>query len=119
MSRISIPRKTDYTLSVTIHKSEAPPFPVGTYKVFLTVRERIVATSVDTDSDAIISKTETKVLASTASEFTVNFELDRDETNINIKQYVYDVQMLDSDDKMYQVSYGEFVITPDVTRRDE
>lgn len=116
MSRITIQRKTDSAVAVNFTNS-VEDFGVGTYVVYFTVRENVPKTSVNDDDDAVIALAQTITLAEATGTMSVAFSIDRTKSNINIKDYVYDVKLLTPDDKLYPVSFGEFVITDDAVRR--
>jgi hypothetical protein len=118
MSRITIQRKTDSAITVNFTNS-VEDFVVGTYTVYLAVRETVPKTTVNDDDDAIISDSKTVVVSAPSDTMTATFNLSRTKTNINIKQYNYDIKLLTPDDKLYPVLYGEFVVTEDAVRRPE
>lgn len=113
---LSTPRKTDTYFRLTINGDEN--FALGSYNIYFTVRAKITSHTTNSDTQALISKVETINVTTVTGNFEVVFALNRDETNIPIGNYEYDVKVLTPADELIQTNVGILTITKDVTRQD-
>jgi hypothetical protein len=116
---ISIPRKTSDSIDITIEKID-DTFAVGEYTLYFTVRNVIPPTSLNNDDDAntIFKITQTITLLEATDTLSTILTLDTDDTNIAPRTYLYDIKLTYPDDTTKQITIDEFVITPDITRRN-
>ena len=110
---ISIVRGDTDTVTVTFTDDcTGDAIDITGYTVWLTVRESIPATTVEDDTDALISKEYTSGGVSGIATF--NFS--STDTNIDVGTYFYDIQYKDADDNVETLGVSNFKITGDITR---
>ena len=113
-------RKTDNSLLLEMTHQDLSLFPIGTYTFYLTVRKTIPLTSVvdDTDSQVVIRKVLTVVLAVASLIIPVRFDFTDIDLNIEPRMYVYDIKYNDINNKTASITDGvkQFEVKPDSTR---
>ena len=112
MKNVEMVRGTDKILSYEI-TYDGMPVDISGWTAWLTVRKDIPLTSVINDLDAIISK-RIDVIDGTSGK--VSFALTNEETDIDPRNYMYDVQMKSADNKINNTIVGKFTIYGDATR---
>lgn len=115
-------RKTDDSLIITTKNEDSTNFSAGTYTFYLTVRKSIPKTSVvdDSDSEVLIQKTTTTVLASPALTLPAQFDFTQTDLNVEPKLYFYDIKYNDPSNLTTSITkgYKQFQIVSDITRRN-
>lgn len=115
-------RKTDDSLLISTTNEDGSNFSAGTYTFYLTVRKSIPKTSVvnDSDSEVVIQKTATAVLASPALTLSAQFDLTQTDLDIDPKTYYYDIKYNDPTNLTTSITkgYKQFQVVADITRRN-
>jgi hypothetical protein len=115
-------RKTDDSLIITTTNQDGSNFSAGTYTFYLTVRKSIPKTSIvnDSDSEVIIQKTSTVVLASPALTLQAQFDFTQTDLDIEPKLYYYDIKYNDPSNLTTSITkgYKQFSVVADITRRN-
>ena len=112
LQKIEIIRGDTDSIAVLFTEHESgDPMDITGWEIRFTVREQVPETSVTDDTTAIIAKSVTgdntgKVL----------FELSSDDTDIDIKYYLYDIQYKKPDGTVKTLGVSDFVIKEDITR---
>lgn len=108
---ITIIRGDDQALDLTIKNADATAFDLTDCTVYFTVKKRFH----DTDLEAVIKKDVTIHSNPTGGLTTV--ELTAEDTTIDARKYLWDIQVKDASDKIFSVVSGDFIVKHDVTNR--
>lgn len=108
---ISIIRRDDTDIQVTVKNDEGNAIDITGYTVYFTVKEN----SNDSDDDAIITKNITS--HSNPSAGITSISLDKTETDIEEGDYLYDFQIKDTDGNISSTERGTFSVVNDITIR--
>jgi len=112
MVYIRIKRNDTYIRSVkTKSKSTGELIDATGWTIYFTVREEIPDTATEDDTGAIISKT---MVGSSTGIHTLT--LTDEDTDIDPKEYVFDMQIIKADNSIHSTETGKFVIQADITR---
>ncbi len=106
-------RNDDFS-KLMIFDNNGTPLDITGYTISFTIRKNIPATTVVNDEDAIIAKVITSHTAPTEGKTTI--VISRDEMNIDLGNYYYDIQMKTSANKVRTVQTGKFIVEFDITR---
>ena len=110
MSDITIKRGDTYNYNINIKDSFGVSIDCTNWDVWFTVRKYIVANSVVSDTDALISK---KLLGTNTGVIALN--LSNIETDIPAGNHYYDIQVKNSTG-IHSSSTGRFIVEADITR---
>ena len=107
---ISIYKKDYKDITVTVKDANGDPINITGYTFWLTVKIR----ETDPDEDAVIQK---KVTSHTnPSAGITTFSLDTDDTDIDAKDYQYDIQMKATSGAITTLLRGTFIILQEITQ---
>ncbi len=110
-NNIEIFRGDDRTILINFTlKGTSTPFDITGFKLYFTVKN----SSKDADTSAIITKTQTSHI--NAAQGQSSFALSNTDTEIDPKNYYYDIQAKDASDKIITILKGNFNILADITR---
>jgi len=112
---LTIVKGDDKLLDLTFYADEEKKIPIDItgYVVFFTVKKK----PTDPDSEAlIIVDRDTHTLP---SEGKTEIEIPNSMTNIPIGTYYYDIQIKDTDDRIFTVARGKFEVVWQATKRTE
>lgn len=111
MTNLTLIRRDDVDLDLTFTDKDGEAINLTGCTVFFTMKEK----KTDTDDDAVIQKEITD--HTTPLEGKTRVTLTNSETDITPRHYFYDVQIVDTDDKVISSSVGQIKILQDVTIR--
>lgn len=111
MATIRVKRNDTWTKTLDIVDCEDNLVDASGWTIYFTVRSTIPPTSKTDDNDAIIFK---EIAGSSTGQHTLN--LTKDDTDIDPKSYVFDIQIKMADDTIHSSETGVFVIQSDITR---
>jgi hypothetical protein len=115
MADLHVNKKTDLTINFQYYESD------GITKRALTGATVLFTVKIDesdadaTDTSAVLKKSVT--VHTNAANGLSAITLSDDDTNIDPFAYHYDIKVKESDDKIYLVQSGRFIINPSVTNR--
>lgn len=92
------------------------PVDITGWKIRFTVRATIPATTDLSDSDAIISKLGVN---STTDTGVCTFTISKEETNIDVGEYYYDIQCLKPDGTVQSIPRAKYIVVADITRDED
>jgi hypothetical protein len=107
---ISIYKKDYKTLNVTVKDSSGNAIDITGFTFWLTVKVR----ETDADADAVIQKKVTSL--SNPTQGIMQFSLDTDDTDIDVADYQYDIQMKSSAGAITTLVRGTFIILQEITQ---
>lgn len=112
MATIKIKRNDTWTKSLRVrNKSDGSAVDTTGWIIWFTVRDSVPLTATSDDNDAIISK---EILGNDTGISTLT--LTSEDTNIDPKEYIFDVQYKDSSDEIHSSETDKFIIEADITR---
>lgn len=117
MSAIEVFRNDRKAINLNFTDGDGQPIDITGWTVYFTVRIRTTLrglTETSTDADAVIAKTQTSHIS--PSEGQTQIILSKDDTNIDDRNYQYDVQTKSGTGVITTIISDEFIVKPDVTR---
>lgn len=100
--------------TISFKNSNGDPINITGYTVWFTVRSSVPSTSVENETDAVISVKNTSHTNPTNGETVI--VISSDDTNIAPKTYFYDIQYKKPDGSIHSTGIFKYVILSDVTR---
>ena len=110
MSNITIKRGDTYNYNINIKDNIGTPIDATSWDIWFTVRKYVVANTIVSDTDALISKklegTITGIIPITLSSI---------DTDLPVGTHVYDIQIKNSNG-IHSSDTGNFIVVADITR---
>jgi len=111
MVNLSVYKRDDKTWTLRLKDKNGNPISLVGASIFLTVKE----TKTDADVDAIISKDVTSHLNAIGG--ITNIVLTKTDTDVDAKEYYYDIELVDSSGNVTTLTSGIFEVIQDITVR--
>lgn len=110
---MEITKRDDSEFELTFTDKDGDPINLEGCTVFFTVKRN----PTDPDDDAVIAKEITEFAY--GDQGIANLIIDRDEANISVGDYYFDLQLKNTDDKIMSSSVGKFMVNQDITIRTD
>lgn len=109
-----INRQTTHNFDITFQNSDGTALDLTGYTVWFTVRDSIPTTDTSDNDEAIISKTYDGEDCNDTG--IISVELTATETDVEPKNYLYDIQYKKPDGSIHNSSVNYFIVKADITR---
>ncbi len=113
---INVIRNNDLDVTFELTDSNDVPVDLTGGTLWFTVREKIPATSIKTDTDAIISIEQTGVAIISASSGRTIFSVTNIQNDINPKTYLYDIKFKNALGRIKTVKVDDYIVEGDISR---
>lgn len=113
---IDIIRGDSCDITFVLKDTNGVPVDISEYTLWFTVRNSIPATSVTSDTDAVISIEQSGVSITEPLNGKTIFSLSPTLTDINPGSYIYDIQIKTDTGRIRSIRTDDFVIMGDASR---